>query len=205
MATIVLISFASKKLSYRAPARDLCVSALFRAALQYAQMVSPNRILIRSAECGLVRPADEIEPHNITVQDLPVRPRKEWARKVLRALRRYCDLDSDDFVILAGRIYREHLLPRLKSYDIPLNRLSIGRQLQYLAQIVRKRDICDEPHQLFPSLFRPCFPFTTDHIRRNGIYILFDDREHAHGVDKTVRCCAHRTKSIIFSLKAAFR
>ncbi len=29
--------------------------------------------------------------------------RKNWANKVLRKLRRYCDLEKDHFIILAGK------------------------------------------------------------------------------------------------------
>jgi len=135
MATIVLISCASKKLPHRARAKDLYVSPLFRAALQYAQRFSPDKIFILSAKYGLVQLNDEIDPYNVTLKDMPVRDRKDWASKVLQAIRRYCDLERDHFVILAGNRYREYLLPYLKSYEIPLEGLSIGRQLQYLRRM----------------------------------------------------------------------
>jgi len=135
MATIVLISCVSKKLPHRARAKDLYVSPLFRAALQFAQRSSPEKIFILSAKYGLVQLNDEIDPYNVTLRDMPVRERKDWASRVLQALRRYCDLERDHFVILAGNRYREYLLPCLKSYEIPLEGLSIGRQLQYLKQM----------------------------------------------------------------------
>uniref|UniRef100_A0A831ZY59 DUF6884 domain-containing protein n=1 Tax=Desulfacinum infernum TaxID=35837 RepID=A0A831ZY59_9BACT len=135
MATIVLISCVSKKMSHRARAKDLYVSPLFRAALQYAQRLSPDKIFILSAKYGLVQLNDEIDPYDVTLKDMPVGERKNWASKVLQALDRYCDLERDHFVILAGKRYREYLLPYLKSYEMPLEGLSIGRQLQYLKQM----------------------------------------------------------------------
>lgn len=108
------------------------MSALFRAALQYAQQFSPDRIFILSAKYGLVQLDDEIDPYDVTLKDMSVQERKRWASKVLQELRRYCDLERDHFIILAGNRYREYLLPHLKSYDIPLAGLPIGRQLQYL-------------------------------------------------------------------------
>ena len=135
MAKIVLISCVSKKLPHRARAKDLYVSPLFRAALQYAQSFSPDRIFILSAKYGLVGLDDEIDPYNVTLKDMPVRERKDWASKVLKALREFCDLERDHFVILAGNKYREYLLPYLQSYEIPLEGLSIGRQLQYLKRM----------------------------------------------------------------------
>lgn len=135
MATIVLISCVSKKLPHRARAKDLYVSPLFRAALQYAQRFSPDKIFILSAKYGLVQLNDEIDPYNVTLKDMSIRERKAWASRVLQALRSHCDLEKDHFVILAGNSYRQYLIPYLKSYEIPLEGLSIGKQLQYLKRM----------------------------------------------------------------------
>ncbi|MGC9575613.1 MAG: DUF6884 domain-containing protein [Desulfobacterota bacterium U4-17] len=118
MATIVLISCVSKKLPYRARAKDLYVSSLFRATLQYALTFSPDRIFILSAKYGLLQLNDEIDPYNVTLKNMSVRERKNWASRILQELRRYCDLERDHFIILAGNRYREYLLPYLTSYDI---------------------------------------------------------------------------------------
>jgi len=139
MAVVVLVSCVSRKLPHRARARDLYTSALFQYALQYAQRLSPDRICVLSAKYGLVQLDQEIEPYNVTLKDMSVRERKEWARRVCQQMDRCCDLERDHFVILAGEKYREYLLPHLKSYEIPLAGLSIGRQLQFL-----KRTVSDE-------------------------------------------------------------
>jgi len=52
-------------------------------------------------------------------------------------------------------------------------------------------EICNELHQLFSELNRFHFPFDTNEIPLNGIYILFEKSEHAHGVDRIVRIGTH--------------
>lgn len=51
--------------------------------------------------------------------------------------------------------------------------------------------ICEQLHWLFCSLPRQRFPFDTRQIPDNGIYILFEDGESAHGVDRIVRVGTH--------------
>lgn len=104
MAKIFLISCVKKKLPHSARAKDLYVSPLFRAALQYAQNFSPDRMFILSAKYGLVGLDNEIDLYiYITLKELPMRKRKDWASKLLKALRESCDLEKDHFVILAGK------------------------------------------------------------------------------------------------------
>lgn len=52
-------------------------------------------------------------------------------------------------------------------------------------------EICHQLHHLFNSLPRRRFPFDDVEIPRNGIYVLFEEGEHAHGVDRIVRVGTH--------------
>lgn len=52
-------------------------------------------------------------------------------------------------------------------------------------------EICQQLHDLFNSLPRHRFPFDELKIPRNGIYILFEDGERAHGTDRIVRVGTH--------------
>jgi len=52
-------------------------------------------------------------------------------------------------------------------------------------------EICQQLHGLFNSLLRHRFPFDELAIPRNGIYILFEKGEQAHGVDRIVRVGTH--------------
>ena len=52
-------------------------------------------------------------------------------------------------------------------------------------------EICQQLHDLFNSLPRHQFPFNEQAIPSNGIYILFEKREYAHGADRIVRVGTH--------------
>lgn len=50
---------------------------------------------------------------------------------------------------------------------------------------------CKDLHALFNSLPRFSFPFDESSIPKNGIYILFEKGEAAHGLDRIVRVGTH--------------
>lgn len=52
-------------------------------------------------------------------------------------------------------------------------------------------DICHTMHQKFTSMKRYCFPFNENDIPKNGIYILFEKGEMAHGTERIVRVGTH--------------
>ena len=52
-------------------------------------------------------------------------------------------------------------------------------------------EICNELHQLFNNLERFRFPLDENKIPLNGIYVLFEAGEKAHGKDRIVRIGAH--------------
>ena len=132
MAKIVLIACARGKRVYSAKAGDLYTSRLFQFNLRYARSLRPDSIFILSAKHGLI-PSDEIiAPYNVTLNKMPVKERRAWAEKVVRQLDRRADLLNDEFVILAGVRYREFLIPHLRRYNMPLEGMPIGKQLQWL-------------------------------------------------------------------------
>jgi len=131
---IVLISCVSKKRSVKSKARDLYTSALFKKNLGYAFRLSPARVYILSAKYGLVELEEEIEPYNKTLNTMPVRESREWAGRVLQQLAAKTDLENDRFVFLAGKKYRRYLVPHMKHFEIPLEGLRIGEQLQKLSR-----------------------------------------------------------------------
>ncbi len=132
MKKIVLISCVKSKLNYPAKAKDLYTSTLFKSNLQYAYQLKPDAIYILSAKYGLLDLEQMIDPYEMTLNKMSEAEKKIWSRKVLNALQQKADLKSDLFVILAGMNYRKHLLPELTHYEIPLDGLSFGRQLQEL-------------------------------------------------------------------------
>jgi hypothetical protein len=137
--TIALIPCASKKKPYSTRAVDLYDSHLFRLCLQYARDIKPDAIFILSAKHGLLRLDQEIEPYNVTLKNMSAAEVQEWAGKVITQLTAQADLQRDHFVILAGDRYCRHLLPHLSSYELPVEGLPIGKQLQRLRSIHESR------------------------------------------------------------------
>ncbi|MDQ7030699.1 MAG: hypothetical protein Q9O62_13430 [Ardenticatenia bacterium] len=134
MNTIVLVACVSKKLPHKAKARELYISPLFRMNLKYAQRFSPQKVFILPAKYELVQLDEEIEPYDVTLNKMSDRERRNWAAKVVSQLQEHSDLGNDHFVILAGQKYRQYLLPHLRSYEVPLAGLPIGKQLQFLKE-----------------------------------------------------------------------
>ena len=132
MKRIVLISCVSKKLSYKAKAKDLYISPLFTLNYQYAKSLNPDKIFILSAKYGLLNPEQEIEPYNETLNAKTTQEIKNWAQEILLDLKKQTDLMIDEFIFLAGTKYRKFLISHIKNYKVPMEGLTIGRQLSFL-------------------------------------------------------------------------
>ncbi len=132
MAKIVLISYGKTKLPYKSKVQDLCTSELFQKSLRYARSLDPDEIYILSSKHGLLRLDDEIEPYDKILNEMSSNERRQWADSILKKLRSLTDVESDEFVILAGNKYRKELLPHLHHYSIPMKGLKQGEQLQWL-------------------------------------------------------------------------
>ena len=132
MKKIILISCASKKLAFKSKAEDLYISTLFRLSFAYAKKLKPHKIFILSAKYGLLNLNDEIATYNETLNNKSTSDVKMWAKKVVIELEKLANLENDQFIFFAGKKYREHILPHIKHYKIPLKGLRIGEQLQFL-------------------------------------------------------------------------
>ncbi|MCF6177130.1 MAG: hypothetical protein L3J71_15335 [Victivallaceae bacterium] len=129
---IILISCVSQKLSQRAKAKDLYISTLFKLNRKYAEKLNPDRIFVLSAKHGLIGMEQEIEPYEQTLNNMPVKEVKSWAKHVVGQLKEIGSLNEIEFTFLAGEKYRKFLIPHFSNYKIPLQGLRIGEQLQKL-------------------------------------------------------------------------
>ena len=134
MKNIVLISCVSKKLDKKSTAQNLYISSLFKKNLTYAKSLNPSEIYILSAEHGLLKLTDEIEPYDKTLNNMRSNEIKEWSKKVIYELKSLTDLEKDEFTFLAGEKYRKFLIPELSNVKIPMKGLKIGKQLQWLTK-----------------------------------------------------------------------
>lgn len=134
--TVHLVSCVSMKRSVPSQARDLYTSPWFIKARAYVEaMRSPWFIL--SAEYGLLPPDRVVAPYERTLNTMGVADRRVWAQNVLTALVPQLT-GVGRVVILAGERYREFLLPVMRrscpSVEVPMEGLTIGRQLQWLSE-----------------------------------------------------------------------
>lgn len=137
MAKIVLISCASKKLSYKSRARDLYVSPLFEYCFRYANLLRPDKVFILSAKYGLLDPSKKVKPYNQTLNKMSVGEVRRWANGVASQLSEVFNINKDEFIFLAGERYRKHLMPHITHYKVPMKGLGIGKQLQFLKRHVK--------------------------------------------------------------------
>jgi len=128
----VLVSCVGEKLPRAAPAGELYQSAWFKKAKTYAGQAGDHWAIL-SAKCGLVIPEQVIDPYDKTLNSMPQIEREQWARWTYRHIRDTIP-DEAHIIILAGKKYREHLIPLLKSYtvSVPMRGLGIGQQLRWL-------------------------------------------------------------------------
>lgn len=190
---IALISCASKKLFRKAKARNMYISPLFKLNMKYASSLQPDKIFILSAKYRLLSLDEEIEPYNETLNTKSGKEIKLWAEGVLEELEKVADLERDEIIFLAGEKYRKYLIPHINNYKVPLKGLGIGKQLKFLKGNIGEgwKSGCEELHKIFNNMKRFRFPFNEKDIPRNGIYVLFEKNEAAHGSERIVRIGTH--------------
>ena len=147
MAIVGLVSCVSRKGAQATEARDLYESPLFTKARKYVEERCDTWYIL-SAKFGLVGPTQVIDPYEETLNTKSRAEREEWAQRVWKTLSSQLHAD-DHVVILAGKRYREYLVPliikRGCTLEVPMEGLAIGKQLQWLskwqAQPTRERDL----------------------------------------------------------------
>jgi cytoplasmic iron level regulating protein YaaA (DUF328/UPF0246 family) len=127
---IALISCVKTKQSKPCKASEMYISSWFKSAYRYAIEQKPDKIFILSAKYGLLDQDEIIETYE---QKMSTRTseKRAWSENVIKKLSEKCDLQQDEFIILAGEAYRSYLIPHIKNYTIPLKKLSIGQQLSF--------------------------------------------------------------------------
>jgi len=128
-----LISCTKKKQNYSCMASEMySASDLFRKAYAYA-VKEYDFVAILSAKYGLLFPDEKIEPYNLTLNDMSSEEVKKWSEKVFNQMENRLKLsDFDKVFFLAGKKYRQYLIPKLEKKrlhcEVPLGSLGIGKQ-----------------------------------------------------------------------------
>ncbi len=133
---VALVSCVSAKRAQAAPAGDLYTSALFEKARRYA-MNNAKSWYILSAKHGLLEPKTVVAPYELTLNSMPTKGRREWAKKVSDQLVPIVDA-GDTVLFLAGARYREGVQESLRERDVhvvvPMAGMRIGEQLAWLTR-----------------------------------------------------------------------
>ena len=195
---VVLISCSKLKRTYPCEAELLYdVSSLFKKSLAYAKTIS-NEIFVISAKYGLLPLNEVVEPYEETLNDKTNAELAVWGKRVAGQLAQRFSIEKTEFVILAGKNYYGPLRNRLPHIRLPLLGLPIGERLAKLDELIQDGISCEDSmclrlHKLFNDMPR----FKWDTIDRvgfdNGIYIVFEDGETYHGLDRIVRVGTHRS------------
>jgi hypothetical protein len=141
VSTIALIACSSRKhpdgRRRALPARDLYTGQLFRAAWAYATTVlglPEQSIFILSARHGLLPSQQAVRHYDEALANLPKARREAWAAQALAYLWAVFDLDTLTVYVLAGRDYRELLVPALEAQGADV-RLPVPAGLGYARQV----------------------------------------------------------------------
>ena len=133
---VALISCVKTKATKKCQAKDLYQGPWFPKAYAYAKKQNVDKILILSAMYHLLEETEPIEPYDLTLNKMSTAERRTWAEEVLKQLAAKTDLEHDEFMILAGQKYRQGLVGALKHYQIPMENLTWGQQLNFLTEAI---------------------------------------------------------------------
>lgn len=136
MQVIYLVSCVSSKADKPCQARDLYQSEWFRRARRYVESKGTPWYIL-SAEHGVLDPNDLVAPYERTLNKMPISERRQWAERVSQKLAALIAPESQ-IVILAGKPYREFLIPYLRRMarrvEVPMEGLRIGEQVSWLGK-----------------------------------------------------------------------
>ena len=129
---IVLLMCGGNKVNYTTKAELLYTSLRFIKSLQYAKtLTQPENIFILSAEHHLVSLNKRLAPYDKSLYDMEDSFVRLWAKKVLTALKKLTNFNTNTFMFLTDEIYSKYVISRLKRVELPLNDMSHDEQLNY--------------------------------------------------------------------------
>jgi hypothetical protein len=132
---VAVISCTKLKADYPCVTKEMYQkSSLFKKAIKFIEQQDYDDWLVLSAKYGLLRKDYQIEPYDLTLNNMKVLERREWAKLVLKQIENLkMNITHIDFY--AGSKYREYLIPVLERKgiicNIPLKGKGIGEQLSF--------------------------------------------------------------------------
>lgn len=198
MKTIYLLSCCKQKLSVPSLAIELYQSTGFKKSLNFALSKKPDAIHILSAKHHVVDLYSVLEPYDECLSFKPIYEQKKWAEECINSLSQKYDLKNDKFIILAGSDYYRNLIGpgKIEIFELPLKGLSQGYRLQWFDENTitvacndssKQEVLCDKIHEYANNLKRFSYPFNSNELPDNGIYIMFEKGERYKNWDRIVR------------------
>jgi hypothetical protein len=136
--TVYLVSCVSQKQKGPCQALELYSSQWFRKARAYVEAANGPWFIL-SAKYRLLSPETMVSDYNVSLNTMSQRERQAWAHDVIAQMDRSLPA-AEKVVVLAGIRYREFLMDylrqRFRNVEVPMEGLSIGRQLQWFKQSV---------------------------------------------------------------------
>jgi len=196
---VALLSCTSSKKEYPCTAAEMySPSPRFALAYQYAKQVA-DVVYVLSAKHGLLSENEVIEPYNETLNDKSKAERRIWANHVLKSLEKKYSLETDEFIIIVGRVYNEFLISSMKLHTLPLEGKSMGMWIPKLRELIDKsnnEEVTQSSSLLIHRWMTKLPRYEWDIINlipfKNGIYIMFETGEKLYGMDRIVRIGTHR-------------
>ena len=137
--TLVLVGCGQNKRDSKQPIWKLYEGDYFDKKMTLAMLLGHPAVL--SAKHGLVMPHEKIEPYDEDLREKEDYKKESWALSVFNSIPE----DYEKVAILAGKDYREHLIPMLESanfeVDSPFdsNEMSgIGDQIEWLGKCIEE-------------------------------------------------------------------
>jgi hypothetical protein len=136
---LVACSKSKRQSPKKTLASKLYAGDLYRKSRSYALKrlcrEPEGRWYILSARYRLLHPRYRVFPYDATLSDMNAQERREWARQTSEELLSRLD-ERTHVVLLAGKRYRELLIPHLQSEghpcSVPMRGLGIGEQKAWL-------------------------------------------------------------------------
>ena len=136
---IIFIGCGKKKNNSKCKAKDMYQGNFFHTCLQYARTLGGN-IYILSAKYGILNLETDIEPYDLTLNNMNKKQKEEWYKKVVQQLQDRNLDTTQQAVFLCGKNYYEGLLHLFQNNQRPLENLGgMGYQIQWMKNKMKRR------------------------------------------------------------------
>ena len=201
MKTVVLVTCTKDKHGGTHAAGHIYTkSSNFRRYMELARLLANDEnIYVISALHGLLSLETSVDWYDYTLMGKPTSIKAAWGAKVAGQVKSRYNVNETKFIVLAGADYFVPLKPYLPYMKTPLEGVSMYDRPAKVDELIKEAkllegaSICYKLHRLFNAM--PRFKWDTINMVGfdNGIYIIFENGETYHGMDRVVRVGTHRS------------